>query len=214
MINDVSKGIVSNIQRFSLDDGPGIRTTIFLKGCNLACKWCHNPECIQSGKSLQFNAVQCVFCGACVSACPHHCHVLKDGRHHLDRTACARCMACAAHCPARALAVNGRELSDDEVLCAILRDHTFYKSSGGGVTFSGGEPLLQPDFLVALLKKCKQNGLHTAVDTAGNVSWNIFEEIMPLVDLFLFDVKAATPQVHKNATRRPTIKTSCRTCGS
>lgn len=193
------RGLVSNIQRFSLDDGPGIRTTVFLKGCNLGCKWCHNPECMQPEKSLQFNPRQCINCGACAAVCTK-CHTFMDGQHIFDRTRCDLCMQCVTHCPANALMVNGKEMTTDEVMDILLRDTQFYRMSCGGVTFSGGEPLLQLPFLLTLLKKCKQAGLHTAVDTAGNVNWHALEAVIPFTNLFLYDIKAISSGIHKKAT--------------
>lgn len=191
---------VFNIQRFSLDDGPGIRTTVFLKGCNLHCRWCHNPESISGKQNYLFLEDQCMQCGACAAVCRAQVHTIKDGRHFVDRSKCKACLACVAACPAGALSKSGETRSVEEILQVILRDKDYYETSGGGVTFSGGEPMLQVDFLEQMLMRCKEAGLHTAVDTAGNVEFTALKRILPYVDLFLFDVKMADSEKHKQAT--------------
>lgn len=179
---------VSQIQRFSLHDGPGIRTTIFLKGCNLRCKWCHNPESQLAQKQMMYYKDKCIGCGKCAEVCPHQ---LKK---------CDFCGKCELYCPADARKVCGKEYSVDEVFSEIAKDKMFYENSGGGATFSGGECMLQIDFLYEILKKCKENGIHTAIDTAGNVPWEYFERVLPYADLFLYDVKAISDELHKQGT--------------
>ncbi|MDR1603623.1 MAG: glycyl-radical enzyme activating protein [Gracilibacteraceae bacterium] len=192
--------LVSNIQRFSLDDGPGIRTTVFLKGCNLRCVWCHNPECLEPGYSVQFQAAACTACGRCVAVCPRGCHRLPDGRHQLAPAACIGCDACARHCLAGALRVIGRYYPPGELPALLGRDRRYYAESGGGVTFSGGEPLLFPAWLRETAALCQAEGMSVAVDTAGNVPYTAFAALRPLTDLFLFDVKFFDPAAHRAAT--------------
>ena len=161
------RGLISDIQRFSIHDGPGIRTTVFFKGCNLRCFWCHNPETLALRPELQLYLDRCIGCGACFQACPHGAHVLEDGVHRFLCERCQGCGACAETCFAQALVLVGEWKTVDEVLTEVLRDRAFYETSGGGVTLSGGEPLLQPEFAVALLTACREEGLHTAIETAA-----------------------------------------------
>lgn len=192
-------GMIYNIQRFSLDDGPGIRTTVFLKGCNLRCAWCHNPESMQAKPEIMFFRQKCVGCNACVAACPVSAQQPAPDR-GLNRLRCVGCGRCVAVCPYGALALRGRRITPVEVLEEAMKDQVFYAASGGGVTFSGGEPLLQPAFLAETLKLCRENGLTTAVDTAGNVPWTSFESILHYTNLVLFDLKAANSTLHKQLT--------------
>ena len=157
------KGMIFDIQRGSCVDGPGIRTTVFFKGCNLRCKWCHNPESQSKNKQILFYKDKCTGCGKCKTVC----------RYSFKK--CDFCGECAFSCPNDAKELCGKDYGVDEVLKEILKDKDFYNVSGGGVTFSGGECMLQIDFLFEILKKCKENGIHTAVDTAGNVAWEYFE---------------------------------------
>ena len=192
--------IVSNIQRFSVDDGPGIRTTVFFKGCNLACLWCHNPECISATSSLQILQKTCAYCGRCVSACLHGGHQIADHFHSLNRRNCVACGACVDVCRAGALTLVGRAYTPQALLEILLKDRSYYEHSNGGVTFSGGEPMLQIDALCDILALAKQAGLHTAVDTAGCVPFSSFERAMPDTDVFLYDIKLFDAQRHKAAT--------------
>ncbi len=192
-------GIIYNIQRFSLNDGPGIRTTVFLKGCMLGCVWCHNPESKSIKKQLMLNASRCVGCGMCQTACEKGLHRFSEGVHDIDRERCTACGACAAVC-AGALEIVGRPATVDEVLREVMKDQLFYKNSGGGMTLSGGEPLMQPDFTLALLRGAKEKGLHTAVETCGCAKWAQIEAILPYVDLFLWDVKETDSERHKAFT--------------
>ena len=179
---------IFDIERASYVDGPGIRTTVFFKGCNLRCAWCHNPESQSRAPQMMFYQNKCTGCGKCKEKCPYG----------LDE--CRLCGKCTFYCPHDAREICGKEYTLDEVLGEILKDRAFYESSGGGVTFSGGECMLQIDFLEEILKKCKENGIHTAVDTAGHVPYEHFERIIPYTDLFLYDVKCYDSEKHKEYT--------------
>ena len=182
------KAMLFDIQRGSYVDGPGIRTTVFFKGCNLDCKWCHNPESKSADRQMLFYSDKCTGCGKCVSVCPN------KGKK------CELCGKCALFCPRDARKLCGREYGIEEVMRELLRDKCFYENSGGGVTFSGGECMLQIDFLSEILRECKTEGIHTAVDTAGNVPFSYFERILPFTDLFLYDIKAISAEKHKEGT--------------
>lgn len=200
----MATGLISNIQRFSVDDGPGIRTTVFFKGCNLKCVWCHNPECIPRHKSLNYDDSRCVRCEKCSAACVNGVHVFeksKDGtRHLLLRERCGGCGRCADVCPGDALKEIGKKYSVEELLKALDKDAPFYQSSNGGITLSGGEPMLQLEFLQELLLELKRKNYHVAVDTAGCVDFAYFEAIMDCVDLFLYDVKMVSEEKHRAYT--------------
>ena len=177
-------GIVFNVQKFCLHDGDGIRTCVFLKGCPLRCIWCHNPESQSSVPQMMFFKDQCVNCGKCTAVCPNH------------QESCDLCGKCVLYCPIDARKVCGKKFTADQVFAEIIKDRSYYEASGGGVTFSGGECMLQVEFLLEILKKCKEAGIHTAVDTAGYVSFENFEKILPYTDLFLYDVKLFDNQKH------------------
>ena len=194
------RGQVFDIQRFSLHDGPGIRTTVFLKGCPLRCLWCHNPESRSARPQLAFFGERCLSCGACAAACPRQAHRLADGSHALDRDACDACGRCAEVCAFDALRLVGREWDAAEVLALVERDRAYYTSSGGGITISGGEPLLQARFTRALLEGARQRGIHTCLETCGAAPWSAFETIRGLVDLVLFDLKASGEEEHRRLT--------------
>ncbi|MBQ8552098.1 MAG: glycyl-radical enzyme activating protein [Clostridia bacterium] len=187
-------GRVFNIQRFSTHDGPGIRTTVFFKGCNLHCKWCHNPESISMKPQLELNTDLCIGCGACFHACPFHM-IDESGAHIIDRYKCTGCGKCTDTCYAKALTPVGKDTDTDELMKDILTDKMYFDLSNGGVTFSGGECMIQPDFLSELVAQCRKEGVHTAVDTAGNVPWSYFEKVD--ADMYLYDLKAVDPTLHK-----------------
>lgn len=191
-------GIVFNIQRFSLHDGPGIRTTVFLKGCNLRCAWCHNPESFRMEPQLSVAMGKCTLCGACAVACPNGVHAIAGGAHRLSLAACTRCWACTAVCPADAISIIGRRYTVDEVLAVVSKDRRYYESSGGGVTFSGGEPTLQHAFLLGLLEQSRALGLHTCLETNGHLDPERLEQLIPLVDLFLYDYKVTDDALSLN----------------
>jgi pyruvate formate lyase activating enzyme len=193
-------GRVFDIQRFSVHDGPGIRTTVFLKGCPLRCLWCHNPESIDPRPQLSYRPDRCIGCMRCVGVCPHGCHRIVDGAHVLDRTDCTTCGLCAEECYAEALEIVGKDLTVGKVMETVLSDRPFYETSDGGMTISGGEPLFQADFTHALLTVAKQEGLHTCLDTSGHAAWEAFERVLPVTDMFLFDIKETDPTALQELT--------------
>lgn len=193
-------GVVFNIQRFSLHDGPGIRTTVFLKGCSMRCFWCHNPEGRRRAPELSYQAERCLHCGQCVSACPNHAHELREGRHVFHRELCLVSGECVTECPSQALQLEGRSMTVGEVMTEILRDRTFYASSGGGVTLSGGEPALAKEFARELLEQCRAHGLHTAIETCGECEWTALDLLLPFTDLVMMDLKHLDPAQHREAT--------------
>ena len=194
--------IVFDIEKFAVHDGPGIRTVVFLKGCPLRCIWCHNPESQSFEPEVLFDSAKCTRCGSCAAVCPENCHRLTDAEHAFARDRCRRCGRCMENCPTGALKLAGREMSVSEVLTEVLRDEPFYRNSGGGLTLSGGEPLAHYAFTAALLEAAKQTGLHTAVETSGFAPWEHIEALLPVTDLWLWDVKAA-PDKHEELTGVP-----------
>lgn len=193
-------GIVLDIQRCSLHDGPGVRTTVFLKGCPLRCRWCHNPESQAAQPVLLWNQARCTTCSACVAACPHGCHQVVDGVHRLDRDACTACGACVAACPEDALEVKGRRMAVAEVMAVVERDRAYYQRSGGGLTISGGEPLAQACFSAALLTAARAAGIHTCVESSGAMAVDRYRELLPLVDHWLIDCKGGDEARHREHT--------------
>lgn len=190
------EGMVANIQRFSIHDGPGIRTTVFLKGCSLSCFWCHNPETISPLQQIQFFKSKCIGCGVCSTVCPVGGFTERSGIREIGRELCIHCGKCVENCPSEALITVGKCMSVEEVMSVLVKDREFFEHSKGGVTFSGGEPMLQNGFLASLLIECKKSGLHTAVETAGNVKWECFTAVLPYTDLFLYDLKLLNEAKH------------------
>lgn len=196
----MNSGTITNIQKFSLHDGPGIRTTIFLKGCPLRCFWCHNPETHSINHQIIYFEERCTGCGVCARRCPENAIEIKDNRSVRDNNKCNLCGKCADFCPNNAQEYIGKDVTSREIMKEIIKDEAFYEESGGGVTFSGGEPLMYLDFLQDVLRSCKIRGIHTAVDTSGYAPWECFEKIIDKVDLFLYDLKLMNDEKHKKYT--------------
>ncbi|MGD8475243.1 MAG: glycyl-radical enzyme activating protein [Anaerolineae bacterium] len=193
-------GITFNIQRFSTEDGPGIRTTVFMKGCPLRCAWCHNPEGLNPGPELMWYDVRCIAARDCLSVCPTGALELTPDGMRIDRQLCDACGLCAEACPAAALEIIGRTWTPETLFAEVQKDTIFYETSGGGVTFSGGEPMAQAGFVREVGKLCREAGLHVALDTCGLVPWERYEQMLPLVDLILYDLKILDGERHRAAT--------------
>jgi pyruvate formate lyase activating enzyme len=195
-------GMVFNMQSYSIHDGPGIRTVVFLKGCPLCCLWCCNPESISGKLELGFRQTFCNGCTQCMEVCPQKALSLQEGTNALriERTLCNNCGACVEACPRQALTIYGQRMTVKEVVDEVLKDGPFYRRSGGGVTISGGEPLTQPDFLLSILEGCRQAGLHTAIETSGYCSPQVLSRVLGKVDLFLFDLKVMDSKRHLELT--------------
>lgn len=199
--DDGLRGLVFNIQRYSVHDGPGIRTTVFMKGCPLRCHWCSNPESQDGTPQLMTRDIKCVGCGACAARCPRQAiRMNAAGGRELDWHRCDQCLACVDACLYGALARSGEWMTLETVFREVMRDRLFYKNSGGGITVSGGEPLLQSRFVAALLRRCREEGIHTAVDTTGHVGWTGIEEVLPWTALMLWDIKHPDARTHQRST--------------
>ena len=189
--------MIFDIQHFSLSDGPGIRTTVFLKGCPLSCLWCHNPESQCYSPELMFHPEQCISCGRCTGVCPQDCHAIQRGVHIFDRSRCNRCGKCAGVCIPGALTVCGENRSPDAILDEVEQDRLLYDYSGGGLTISGGEPLARPEFTETLCIRARKRNIHICLDTSGFAPQAVFSNIVQLADLILFDIKTVIPEKHR-----------------
>ena len=195
------KGLVFNIQKFSIHDGPGVRTTVFLKGCPLRCKWCANPESQSNKVQMMYDSEKCQRCLSCVKACPENAvSMAEDGKIRIDHKKCTGCLECEKVCPGRALSHEGDWKSVKEVFDVCMQDEIFYEDSGGGVTISGGEGMVQPEFVISLVDMLKEKGIHTAIETTGSVASEVFKKVAPKFDLLLFDVKHYDSEKHRAGT--------------
>ena len=199
-----SRGVVFNIQRFSIHDGPGIRTTVFLKGCSLRCGWCSNPESIRLSPEIITRDIKCIRCGKCVEACPQQAITVAENTRVIQWEKCNYCMNCAEVCPSGAIEAAGRYMNVAEVLDSVGRDASYYRRTGGGMTLSGGEPLVQWQFTLKLLQEAKKRGFHTTLDTSGYADWEVLDKVLNYTDLVLYDVKHLDSARHQEATGMPT----------
>jgi len=198
----MASGTIFDIKKYSINDGPGIRTTVFFSGCPLSCWWCHNPESQSLTPEFLYRPSRCLLCGACAEVCPEGA-IHLNGSVVTDREKCTACQTCVSACYAGARQFSGYKATVSEVMAQVKREIPFYDESGGGVTFSGGEPLMQPTFLSALLTACRREEIHTTVDTSGFANWNVFEQIRGDVDLFLYDLKHMDSVRHREVTGVP-----------
>lgn len=189
-------GRIFDIQRFAVHDGPGIRTTVFFKGCSNRCGWCHNPESFVARNQIQYYPDRCIYCGNCAACCPQKCHSFVDDRHVFDRTNCTACGLCTQNCYVNALVLSGKSMTVDEVMEQVLADVVYYQQSGGGVTLSGGEPVLQTEFCLELLRRIKHHKLHVVIQTAGNYEYGKLKVLLPYIDLFMYDIKAYSRSIY------------------
>jgi pyruvate formate lyase activating enzyme len=196
----LTKGIVFNIQRFSTEDGPGIRTTVFVKGCPLSCLWCHNPEGISPKPELMWYGVRCIGALDCIEVCPEGALELTPDGMVIDRNKCTVCGLCEEACPSAAMEVIGVEYTPDEIFKEVVKDEAFYRNSGGGVTLGGGDPAINPEFSTELLRLCKEANIPTAIDTTGAFNSKTYEKILQFTDLILLDLKQMDESIHKETT--------------
>jgi pyruvate formate lyase activating enzyme len=194
------RGLITNVQRFSIHDGPGIRTTVFLKGCPLRCFWCHNPEARRPEQEVQLFADRCIGCGACVERCPNGAQSIVDGQRVYHRELCQACGACVETCYAEALVLAAKWWTVDDLMATLLRDRAFYAQSGGGVTLSGGDPVLQHEFSLRILQECRAAGVSAAIETAALCSWDTLAGFLPYLDLVMMDIKLMDDAAHRAAT--------------
>jgi pyruvate formate lyase activating enzyme len=189
-----------HLQRLSTEDGPGIRTTVFLKGCLLNCEWCHNPESISAEPELQWLENNCIACRTCEDTCPNGCLQLLESGIQINRELCEQCGECAAACPGNALELLGTQISTDELFTELVKDRAYYQKSGGGVTLSGGEPAIQANFIKAVMSRLQAEGIHTALDTCGLVSEKHLRKLLPHTNMVMFDIKEIDPVKHQEFT--------------
>jgi pyruvate formate lyase activating enzyme len=196
--------MVTNIQGYSIHDGPGIRTVVFFKGCGLVCRWCSNPECISPRTEVGFIKNLCTKCGNCSGVCPDGALVYEEGSFpRINHEKCSGCGACSAVCSYKALTLYGKPMSADEIYDTVSRDKMFYDASGGGVTVSGGEALLQPQLVADLFSKCRQTGTHTCIETSGFAAGSALRQVLPFTDYILYDLKMMNPDKHRQYTGQP-----------
>lgn len=193
-------GTILHLQRLSTEDGPGIRTTVFMKGCTLRCAWCHNPESLSPQVQVQRVETNCIGCRSCVAICPQGCLSIVDNEIVINHELCDACAKCVEECPSAAWELLGKKISVEELTAELRKDLSYFQTSEGGVTFSGGEPLLQTDFCAAVMEQLQAAGIHTALDTCGMVSRSQFEKVLPYTDLILFDLKLMDPHTHQDHT--------------
>ena len=196
-------GYIASIKRYMIHDGPGIRTVIFMKGCPLRCLWCSSPQTWRIEPSVIFVKSRCIGCGQCVEKCPDNAIHDSEGLKVIDHSACSLCGICTDVCPTEAMKFDGSLMTVSDVMEIIEKDRAFYDKSGGGVTFSGGEPSYQWEFLHEMLRNCKGAAIHTALETTGHMEWTIFEQLLPFVDLLLYDVKHTESETHEKLTGKP-----------
>lgn len=194
------KGIVTEIQRFSLQDGPGIRTTVFLKGCNMHCSWCHNPETLKHMPEIMFYPIRCIGCGKCVEVCPQGAHSIANGVHTIDRDVCVGCGKCAEACYAEALQKCGTRMSAKQIMDEVVQDKPYYDNSNGGMTISGGECLCQSAFVEQLIDAAHERGIHAAIETNLSFDFARIEDVLRKCDLVMFDIKLMDDEMHKKYT--------------
>ncbi|MBN1692526.1 MAG: glycyl-radical enzyme activating protein [Dehalococcoidales bacterium] len=200
----MTSSLVTNIQGYSIHDGPGIRTVVFLKGCSLKCQWCSNPECISPHPEVGFIQKLCTKCGKCAGICPNGALDYQEGKlPHLDQERCDGCGICCEACSYKALVLYGKLMSEEEVFDAVKRDKIFYQASSGGVTVSGGEPLLQPQLVCDVFQKCRQDGIHTCIETSGNAAESALRQVLPYTDYILYDLKHMDSEKHRQYTGKP-----------
>jgi len=199
-------GLIVEVQRMSTEDGPGIRTTAFFKGCSLKCIWCHNPECISSKPQIHWIESRCIGCKTCLDVCPKGALAFSAGGISIHRESCDNCGLCAEACPSAAMELLGESWNHDDLISELIKDKAYFETSGGGVTLSGGDPTLQAPFAEILLKGLKKSGVQTAIDTCGVCAYGTLEKLLPHTDLVLYDIKEIDPQKHKRFTCQSNAK--------